>query len=63
MLKSLLTVLFCCWATPAFAGVAKTVSVTAAQSGHVRVTVAAEGGGTILDFFCNGGNHQAAFHR
>ena len=37
-------------ATPAFAGVATNVSVQDALTGRVRVTVAAEGGGTILDF-------------
>jgi hypothetical protein len=37
-------------ATPVFAGVATNVSVQDALSGRVRVTVAVEGGGTILDF-------------
>ena len=37
-------------ATPAFAGVATTVSLQDALSGRVKITVATEGGGTILDF-------------
>ena len=37
-------------ATPAFAGVATTISLQDALSGRVKITVATEGGGTILDF-------------